>query len=285
MQALGREQAQVLRGEVMASGFSEWMAMRLVQMSETRQTTRGAFTPHDQMARLKAVFDPGKDWLTINPKYAPTYQARNVLMGWITSNEDTPLRLEAGDRRFLVLDRKHVTPWAGLDYRKLVRWLEHENGLALVAEWLMCRWERMSDARRAALTDVAPMTDAKASMIEENEDLVDVWLRGTMESAHPDPNALPDVVTVDFVIDRMLSAQRDGRFGAMRPSAHPISVGKRLARVGATQLNRGTQVVVQGRRTRVWAVRSVALYENLGPDDLAKIANVLGAAPSSQIAH
>ena len=285
MRALGRDQAQVLRGEIMASGFSEWVAMRLVQMSETRQTTRGSFTPHDQMARLKAVFDPGKEWLTINPKYAPTYQARNVLMGWITSNEDVPLRLEAGDRRFLVLDRTHVTPWAGLDYRRLVHWLEHENGLARVAEWLMCRWERMSDARRAALTDVAPMTEAKASMIEENEDPVDVWLRGTIESTYPDPDALPDVVTVGFVKNRILQASHNGEFGVMRPSVNPVSIGKRLARLGATQLNQGNLVVVQGQRTRVWAVRSIALYEQLGADALAKVANVLGATPTAEIKH
>ena len=285
MRTLGGEQAQVLRGDTMASAFSEWMALRLVQLSETRQTTRGSFTPHDQMARLKWAFDQGKDWMPINPKYAPGYQARNVLMGWLTSNEDVPLRLEPGDRRFLVLDRKDVTRLPAPVYSRLARWLEHEDGIELVAEWLFQRWEQMADARRWVLTGTAPMTDAKAVMIEENEDLVDVWLRGTMESTHPDPNALPDVVTVDFVKDRMLAAQRNGEFGMMRPNVHPVSIGKRLARVGATQLNRGAQVVVQGRRTRVWAVRNQMLYENLGADDLIKVANLLGRAPSSHIAN
>ena len=61
------------------------MSRRLVQFSEIRQTTRGTLTPHDQMARLKTAFDPGKEWLPINPKMAPQYEARNVLMGWLTS--------------------------------------------------------------------------------------------------------------------------------------------------------------------------------------------------------
>lgn len=285
MKALGEQQAQLMRSDALGSAFTEWMALRLVQMNETRQTTRGSFTPHDQMARLKFAFDLGKDWLTINPKYAVPYPARNTVMGWITSNEDSPLRLEAGDRRFLVLDRSAVTRWANSAYSRLVRWLEHEDGIKLVAEWLFQRWEVMPEQRRMQLLDVAPMTDEKASLIEENEDPVDVWLREAIASVHPDPNALPDVVTVGFVKDRMLHAQRNGEFGVMRPSVNPISIGRRLARVGAVKLARGEPVVVQGQRTRVWAVRLVRLYENLDATTLAKMANVLGANPTTQISH
>jgi hypothetical protein len=285
MKALGEQQAQVLRGDAMASGFSEWMALRLVQMNETRQTTRGSFTPHDQMARLKHAFDLGKEWLPINPKYGVPYQARNTVMAWITSNEAVPLRLEEGDRRFLVLDRAHVTRWPSGDYARLVRWFEQQEGLALVAEWLMCRWETMPDARKAVLSGIAPMTEAKQVMIEESQDPVDVWLTETIAAVYPAVEAMPDVVTVDFVRDRMLQAQREGRFSVSPTQLHPVSIGRRLARVGGTQLFDGSPVLVQGRQTRVWALRFVKEYKLLGRDEIAKVANLLGPSIGHNTKH
>jgi hypothetical protein len=257
------------------------MSRRLVLFSEMRQTTRGTLTPHDQMARLKTAFDPGKEWVPINPKLALQYIARNIVMGWLTSNEEAPLRLEEGDRRFLVLDRRCVVPWSKAAYARLARWLEHENGFALVAEWLFRRWETMSASRQQALIGTAPMTEAKAVMIEENEDPIDAWLRDVVEAECPDPDALPDVVSVECVIQRLLQAQQLGRFNGMRVNTNAASVGRRLAKVGAVKLNDGRQVRVKGRQVRVWAVRNVAFYSALNPADIAKICDAPGLTAQS----
>lgn len=285
MRALGDQRAQPLRSDDLNSGFSQWLDKRLIQLSEMRQTTRGSLTPHDQMARLKAVFDPGKDWMTVNPKYAPQYKVRNVLMGWFTSNEELPLRLEKDDRRFLIVDCTDTLPASPGAYARVGDWFERNNGLALVAEWLFRRWEAMSDKRRQMLLAPAPMTGIKQYIIEESEDPIDVYLQILLGLEPPDMHALPDVVTTHYVVGRLQQAQREGLLGASRSFLHPVSVGKRLAKMGATQLHGGEPLKVEGRRTRIWCLRNKALYNLLGPADLAKICNVISSLFSGGVRH
>ena len=163
--------------------------------------------------------------------------------------------------------------------------MKHDQGLALVAEWLFRRWETMPLARRRALTGIAPMTEAKAVMIAENEDPIDVWLRRCVESEHPEPDALPDVVSVDSVIERMLQAQRAGWFNGARVNANPVSVGRRLAKIGAVKAYGGNALIVRGRRTRVWIIRNNDLYAGLASSDLSRVCDVVGATPQTVVGH
>jgi hypothetical protein len=283
MRVLG-DRAQLLRGDALTGAYTEWTGKRLVQLSEIKQTTRGASTPHDQMGHLKSAFDPGKEWFMANPKYGHQHEVRNVVMCWLTSNDDNPLKLEEGDRRFLILDRKAVSPLPGAAYARLGDWLK-ADGMALVAEWLYRRWDAMSPMCRAALAGVAPMTEAKRVLIAENEDPIDVWLRKCVESQHPEPDALPDVVTVDLVIERLLQAKREGRFGVAVTSLHEENIGRRLAKLGAVKLNKDNKVLVQGRRTRCWAIRNIELYFPLGPTEIAKVCNAIGSTAQNELGH
>jgi hypothetical protein len=284
MQALDTR-AQAVTGDDLNGAFTGWQDKRLVRLAEIRQTSWKTITPRDQMTKLKGAFDPGKGWLSINPKMAPQYEARNVLMGWLTSNEDNPLRLEDGDRRFLVLDRRCADRQPDAFYQRVGTWYRDARGEALVAEWLSRRWDVMPEHRRRALVGVAPMTEAKAAIIAENEDPVDAWLKDVSEREHPDPYALPDVVSVDFVVERLLQAQKEGRFGSARVNPNAASVGRRLAKIGATQLNGGAQVYVEGHRKKVWAVRNAIFYSPLNPADIAKICNTIGLGPQSAKSH
>lgn len=268
MRALGT-QAQILGAGEITETFNEWVTKRLVQAAEMRQTTRGAMTPHDQMARMKSVFDPGKQWLPINPKYGLKYEARNVVMAWITSNEDTPLRLDEDDRRFLVLDRRGVQRWTDSAFNKLVDWL-NAGGDARVAEYLWRRWERMGEVARRRLAGVAPMTPDKASLIEQEQDPTDVLLRECMDAKPPDPEAFADVVSVDHVRDRIIQATKNGRLSGVRPNLHPVSIAKRLARLGAQQPHI-KQVEVRGRWYRIWCVRNFVSHIGAAASDLGQM--------------
>ena len=265
VRALGRR-AETIRGETLANpNYNPWEARRLGHMIEVRQTTRGISTSHDTMGRLKGALDRGKDWVTISDKYTPIHRARNTLMAWIVSNEDNPLRLESGDRRFLVIDCSGVAPWVDAKYLRLAHWLEQEGGDARVVEFLHRRWETMPDARQHVLLGVAPLTNAKRALITMNEHPVVSWLRQMIAD-----DELPDVVSVSHLSRRLLEAQRDGWFGAVRLTPTPVQIGLWLKQVGALKLYNGEAVRLKNRRERVWVLRNQDFYKLLGEPDIAK---------------
>jgi hypothetical protein len=263
-----------------------WGKVRFLHLSEAKQTTRGTATPHDQMNVLK-LWDNTRDSVWIDEKYFQLYEARNVMAMWITSNEEVPLKLSPTDRRFMVFNRRHIQPQPAKG-KALVKWLDAESvegfkGWELVHQWLVQRWASMPDYRKDVLTRPAPMTQAKADMIEADTDDVEIWAVQGMESLSPAPEAWPNIVTRQYVHERMCRAIANGTEGLHR-RVIPLNihkVGQLLAKLGAVRLNKGVQVRVNGVKHRLWAVREAASYEGLDHATLARVVEKWGISSNT----
>ena len=276
---LGTFLAQTVQSQQFGTEFNEWAGGRLVQVSETRQNTKGTLTGHDVMNVLKSVFDNSREWMTVNPKYGHKHIARNVVMGWFTSNDREPLRLEPGDRRFLVIDRDGTKPLSQDKYKQLHRWLvtsapgTNITGIMRVAEFLYRRWDRMDQPRKDVLMGTAPMTDDKRAMLSRLADPIEEWIRRSIARGPNDPKRFPDIVTADYAHSRLETAVKLGGEGL--PSRvgvpHVIRIGHYLRAAGAVVLNDGKLVKVNGVPVALWAVRDAVTYKMLPPSDLAKV--------------
>jgi len=279
MIALGPEWSQTLEAQQIGDNFNEWAGKRLVQFTETNSNTRGSLTGHDIMTILKALFDNTRGWITINPKFMSKYKSRNVVAGWFTSNDREPLRLQPGDRRFLVLDRNETKPLPAPVYAGLHNWLRESagdpamTGAQRVAEFLYRRWDNMDDARRKALFGTAPMTVAKQALLGRLTPPVQDWIERSVALAPQDPLSFPDIVTAGYVHSRLYSAIKTGHEGlpggVTLPGLHQIAVYLKAA--GAIPLNDGKQVRVKGSQVVLWAVRNHGAYKLLDAAALAKI--------------
>lgn len=274
LEVLG-EQALVIKPGDLSAQFNPWMTRRLVLISEMRQTTRGQLTPHDQMALLKVATDNAKKAVWINPKYQAPYTARNVLALWITSNEQIPLHLDQGDRRFLVLNRLATPLWPMSRYADLVRWLRTDNNAARVGEYFHRRWVDMGDTRRDALMGHAPRNEDKVLLESLSADPIEAWLRETIATTPPNPMALPSVVSVAYVMKRLVDTRRNGDEG-LHPNCNvptATALGIMLRKLGGISAHDGKPVWINGRPTRLIVVRDYDLFIGLTPDVLAKIAD------------
>ena len=276
IRALG-DMASEIAGGNLTGGFNPWAQSRFLQVNEMRQTTRATSTPHDQMNALK-LWDNSRETVWINEKGVPRFEARNVFCMWITSNEAMPMKLDPNDRRFMVFDRLLTPVDRGLIAGYLA-WLDEEDhqlddlkGWELVQAWLVQRWATMTDLRKRTLMGRAPMTLAKADMIEADVDEIEAWaLRGT-EATPPAPEAWPNIVWPLYVHERLAHAVSSGTEGLSRRVMVPSvdAIIRLLKKIGAVKLNNGVQVRFGGRRARLWAVRETALFEGLSPNELSK---------------
>jgi len=278
IRALGDMASEIAGGDV-GTPFNPWAQSRFLQVNEMRQTTRASSTPHDQMNTLK-LWDNTRDCVWINEKGRPRFEARNVFAMWITSNEAMPLKLDPNDRRFMVFDRL-LTPVRKDLIRDYLDWLDDEDPVAggfqgweLVHAWLVQRWAAMAPYRKQALTGRAPMTQAKADMIDADVDEVEAWMQRGVDAGAPAPEAWPDLVWPLWVHERLVHAVRGGHEG-LGPRTHIVGlsqIGQYLAKIGAVRLNDGKPIFVHGRRTRLWAVRNSSLYEGLNTTKLQIVA-------------
>ena len=279
---LGPHWAQNIESQQIGADFNEWAGKRLVQFTETNSNTRGSMTAHDVMTILKALFDNTRGWVTINPKFMSKYTSRNVVMGWFTSNEREPLRLEPGDRRFLVLDRNETKPLSPKTYADLHAWLTTPTsssagvpvtGIERVAEFLYRRWDSMPEARRKVLFGTAPMTLAKQALLSRLKHPLQDWMERCIALDPSDPLTFPDIVTVGYVHSRLFTAIKTGGEGLPGGTNLPglPYTTVHLKAAGAVVLHDGKQIKVKGSPVVLWAVRNASAYLPLDPVALAKI--------------
>ena len=285
--ALG-DMAEEITSRDLGGANNLWARARFLRVNEMKQTTRATSTPHDQMNALKEA-DNTRQTVWVAGKWVARHEARNVYCMWISSNEAMPLKLDPNDRRFMVFDRL-LTPVNKPLIEDYLKWLDQEDpqlddlkGWELVKAWLVQRWATMTDLRKRVLTGRAPMTLAKADMIEADVNEIEAWGSRGMDAAPPAPEAWPDIVWPLYVHERLIHAVKQGHEG-LGPRTHVPSldaIGRLLAKIGAVKLNGGNPIEIQGRRTRVWAVRNKELYELLNRAELQRIVGKM--APGSRI--
>lgn len=251
--------------DVIASGFTTFLAKRLVQADELQMNTRGSDTGHDIYQKIKAWTARGQNLVMINDKHIKRYSALNLSCWVVTSNGAVPLPLERGDRRFLVIETPRI-PWPNEDYEEIYRWLDQEGGNARVINWLQQRWDAMPEARRQMLRGRAPDTEAKQALIIGSSDGIEGAVRLAIEGHADKP--WPNLMTAT---DVMFELEHNPHFRLvtkkMRDNINTQRVGLALRAAGAVQLFGGQPVKGSDRKNmRIWCLRSsmVQMYEAMG---------------------
>ena len=257
--------------EVVGGNFTEFLQARFITMDESKQTSRGGVSKHDVYSHLKIYTTQGEKTITVNAKNKRPYSCHNLSAWVITSNEDQPLALEDGDRRFMVIEGPMERKPSDY-YAEIVDWYENRGGYAAVISHLAWRWATMSDERRAVLRGPAPGTLAKAELVGAVEEGTVLGAIRTAIAGAGDV-VWPDLMTIS---DMMLSLKSDPaeqsgmilRYVAQ--SLTPGRIARALKAVGAVQLNEGQPVngdgANRGVRPRLWLLRpqKQTLYAEFG---------------------
>jgi hypothetical protein len=267
-----REVSHINSGHL-TSPYTGWVRARLILGQELRQTTRGQATGHDQYQRLKEITSDTDPWLTVNGKYEKPGLAKNVCGLWLTSNEAQPMPIELDDRRFLVF-RSPAQPWPVQRYLDLGAWLKagDPSGYELVGEFLYRRWEGMDEARRQAVLTRAPSTEAKTELARSSRSPAAIWLDEAILAEPPDPDALPDVISAEEIVDAMARAVKNNR-GLSPDTWVPgaAQMGSYLREAGCHRVNNGKQVRHKGRVRRFWSLRNHDVYAGMATDQLVVV--------------
>lgn len=244
-----------------AHGFTSFLGARLIVVDELKMTSRGSSTPHDVYNNIKAwtARDHGTIW--VNPKGRENYEVANR-SGWsITSNEGVPLPLQEGDRRFMVIDTPRV-PWPEEDYQEVVDWLV-AGGDQMAVSWLHRRWDAMPTQRRKVLFGRAPMTEAKADLIDVSGEGIEGAIRMAIRGNHTTP--WPDLMTLEDVMARLTAPDFSLLTEQMRKQVNVARATVALKVAGAEPVFK--HAVRSGEKlARLWCMRASKMhgYRRLG---------------------
>jgi hypothetical protein len=214
------------------------------------------------------MIDTSRSWVPVEIKYGRKYQGRNVCAVYASTNETAAIALEDDDRRVLVVLSEAV-PWPARRYHKLAAWLEG-GGQGLVVQWLVERWERIGEARRAAVVGNAPVTAGKREMFLAG-DQVRAWVAERIEEGGAD---WPDVMTAAEVVANVRRGKANVASGLTSRAHEPsvIEAGRLLAGLGAVRLLKGAQLRLDGgEQVRLWAVRDGARFASMDTASLREV--------------
>lgn len=256
------DHCQNVNASDIGGSFNVFLTKRLVVIDELKMTTRGSITGHDVYNSLKAWTARGADTVTVNEKNRTPYEVADRTCWVITSNEDVPLPLEKGDRRFIVIETPD-TPWSIDRYLSLVAWMD-AGGDQVVVSWLQDRWDQMPEARRQILRGRAPDTAAKQDLIEASAEGITGAVRLAIAGTHG--QTWPDLMRLEDVVEKLKAGAGDLLTDSGRKQVSQQRVIPALKAAGAVRVF-GGEVVKYGDRTmRLWCTRpqKLRLYEQLG---------------------
>ena len=150
------------------------------------------YAGHSEAAynKLKSIITD--DWIRVRTKFLDDYDIRNRAHMFACSNSKRALMLDFTDRRWFV---PHVTndPRTRKYWAEFNRWLEQENGLAIILQWAL---DFVKVKRNAvAEGEIAPTSEAKVKLIEENYSDGQRYISEVLDNiieAHPPPPPGPD---------------------------------------------------------------------------------------------
>lgn len=196
----------------------------------------------------------------INTKNIAQYEVPNTAAILAYTNHRDALRLDRGDRRWLVV-WSGARPREAVYYSALAGWLEG-GGDAAVVRWLLSRDLSAFDAQGRA-----PMTAAKQEMRELAAHPVEAWVRMAIEEAIP-PFAA-DLVRVDSVVEAL-----PRHLAVHKPTLKRVAAGIRAAggeALGQFRLGwRKGMAEVGAERIVIWAIREGARYAAMTREDVVE---------------
>ena len=198
--------------------------------------------------------------LRLNSKNRKTYAVRDCINYYFTSNHEDAVYLEGGDRRMFV-HKVDTEPLRPEEYQAYQKWLK-ADGAARLFEYLL----HEVDLGDFDPQGRAPLTSAKAEMMAAGRGDTEDWavhVKIDPDAVVPQPYDL--FRTVDLLKFYDPDSRERTRVGGM---------GRALAQAGVFKVAGGNNsAMIEGARTRFWAVRNAQRYLRIGPAE-AKAAYV-----------
>ena len=201
------------------------------------------------------------DTIRLNSKNRKTYVVRNCINYYFTSNHQDAMYLEGADRRIFVhrVDSDPLTPEESSAYTK---WLRKDGG----AERLHYYLRHELDLGTFDPTARPPWTASKSDMVAGQRGDTEDWCIQLAQ----DPSSIlrPDANPYDLfrTIDLLAVYDPD-----KREKTKSVGLSRALNAAGIFQVANGNNSgVVDGMRSRFWAVRNAGLYKTMGPAQAAK---------------
>ena len=161
--AVGKDNHRDITSNALNEPFNGlWAESKLVIIGEF---SKSRYDTGEVSNRLKPLLAAPPDTLTINHKNVRQYEIPNRTAVVMFSNAPNPLYLERGSRRVHVVNRLDCDPRDPAYYLDMFKWL-NDGGAALCAAYLLTL--PLSDAEMAEFKGVAPATDDKVELEEQN---------------------------------------------------------------------------------------------------------------------
>jgi len=238
--AIGSHNVGLVTPLELDSAFNDWLANRSLLIVQEL----AAFTNRGLANRLKPLLAEPPHVLRINRKFMPAFDVPNVVNVIAMTNSKRPLAIDEDDRRFFFY-WSDAKPLDATCYRQYHDWVATNAGAVLA--YLLRRDISTFDPKARP-----PMTKAKRDLIADSLPLVRQHLIAILD-------ALPDLVTVGAVIERLPSALR---------STSPRVIGQELRALGGRELRKVR--IAPKTRPRLWAVRRADFYAPLSESALAR---------------
>lgn len=160
-QLVGRANVRKVPLDGLVSQYNGWQAARIVYVPEVDGKGR-----YELLSRIKDL-SGGDGYTTINEKYERPYQARDVSIYWMTTNEDGALPIDLDSRRDFVVGCPRSAHPRGFEFYDRLAAAIGEDGseLGLIMRHYLARVDLADFSPYAP----APVTAAKIAMAEEGQ--------------------------------------------------------------------------------------------------------------------
>lgn len=197
--------------------------------------------------RLKGIISQERIW--INVKYVPSFEIRDCINYYFTSNHPDAFFLEDKDRRFFI--HEVVGGPAPFEfYKRYDAWVKSEEGPSALFHHLL----------NLDLGDFEPNgpaleTDAKRAMINDNKTDLGIWVQRMLENPKESLHILGEKASSDC--DLFTNAQLLRAFDPEKATrVTENGLGRELKRAGIQQANGGAPVRVAVGTQRLYIVRN-----------------------------
>lgn len=227
--------------EDLRGSFNEWAQHKQFVLAD--EVTASEYK-RDLMERIKKLIT--RETIRINAKFLPTYELRDCLNYYFTSNHPDAFVIDDLDRRYFV----HQAPTEALPdefYTRYDAWYRSREGAAALFDHLL----------RLPLGDFnprakAPMTDAKAAMIRDSKSDLGAWVAKLREAPDTVLRFGDAAIEADlFTNDQLLALYDPERRGRVTANG----LGRELKKAGFAQVRGGATVATAKGPLRLYAVR------------------------------
>jgi hypothetical protein len=250
LEGLGSENTTQISPADLAGQWTFWAEEKqLVVVQEMNN-----FHRKEVMDRIKPYLTAPPDKVSINIKGLPQYEQPNLVNLVFFTNHPDAVALERSDRRFAIF-------WSSASPLPESWFVDYRSWLKRVGNAAVCAWLAGRDLSGFDAKGRAPATAAKEMMRREAMSPLEAELVEGIEERQ-DIFENRDLLTV-----REIAGWLRHNCGYSPKETHPNRVLKALREIrGAVSLGR---VRVEGKRFRVWAVRSAKDYADMDENALS----------------